>query len=124
MIATSKHVEPKRYKGGKTLSISSTDSGLISIRECRKLLNIDTRYTINEYLKSLGFFGNHFLTWEQFKELLQLKTFLSLKPGYNSKTMYLLLRKQGSLQSLFTDYDIDIEAKLRRLQNEYNQRQA
>ncbi len=124
MITTVKHVEVKRYKGGKTLSICVKNTNLISIKNCMNLLSINSRYTMNEYLKTLGFFGNRHLTWEQFKELLQLKTFLSLKPGYNSKIMYLLLRKQGCLQSLFTDYDIDIEAKLRRLQNEYNQRQA
>jgi hypothetical protein len=124
MTTAVKHIEPKQYKGGKTLIISSTSSRLIGVKECKQMLGIDSRYTMNQYLKTLGLFGNHFLTWEQFKELLQLKTFLSLKPGYNSKTMYLLLRKQGSLQSIFTKYDIDIEAKLRKLQNDHNQRQA
>ncbi|GEM_PF-1656311 len=119
-----KHQIVNRYRGGKTINIpSNSDSGLISINECRNLLSINSRYTMNEYLKLLGFFGQHFLNWDEVKEILKLRVFLGLKPGYNSKEMYLMLREQGFLQDIFTSYGIDIETRLRRIKDEYYKQQ-
>ncbi|MDF5717726.1 MAG: hypothetical protein PUP93_28630, partial [Rhizonema sp. NSF051] len=115
----------KRYRGGRTINIPpSGDSGLISIRECQTLLGISSNVTLNVYLKNLGFYGQRFISWEQFKDILQLQVFLGLKHGYNSKEMYLTLRRENSLQPIFEEYGVNIETRFERLKDDYNKRQA
>ncbi len=81
--------------------------------------------TLHEYLKTLGFSGQKFISWEQFREILQLQTFLGLKHGYNSKQMYLTLRHQNSLTPVFEKYGVSIETRFERLKNDYyDQRQT
>lgn len=112
---------PRQYKGGKTLNVPcNSQSGLVSVGDCRTLLAIATRDTINDYLKTLELFGRDFLNWEEFFEVLKLQAFLGLKPGYNSKKMYLVLRSGNAIAEIFDIYKIDVEARLERIQDEYN----
>ncbi len=123
-VTLAKERTPRRYTGGKTLLVPcDSSSGLISIADCRTLLAIATRDTMNDYLKTLGLFGRDFLNWDEFQELLRIQAFLGLKHGYNSKQMYLLLRDQGNLQNLFANYGIDIEQRFRRIQGDYHKQQ-
>lgn len=87
----------------------------MSIKECRDLLNINSRGTINDYLKTLELFGLKHLTWEQLRQVLELQTYLGLRHGYNSKDMFRKLsRKQ--ITEIFSEYGIDIDVRMRSIQ--------
>jgi hypothetical protein len=91
---------------------------MLTIQECRNLLNITTRQTINEYLKSFNFFGQRTLTWDEFRKLLELQTFLGLKAGTNSKAEFLTY-SPNELRNIFALHAIDIEEKLKRLKQKH-----
>ncbi len=116
----------KTYRGGRTITVpSSGASGLISVKESKTLLGINSDATMNKYLKTLSFFGQRFISWEQFKEILELQAFLRLKHGYNSQKMYMALKSQNSLTTIFNNYGFDIDTRFERLKNDYyDQRQA
>lgn len=115
----------RRYTGGKTLNIPCGNRDeLISIADCRTLLMIATRDTINDYLKTLGLYGRDFITWEEFARVLELQVFLGLKPGQNSKEMYRFLEELGHLPHIFQEFGIDVETRFRRLQVDYHKRQT
>jgi len=88
----------------------------ISIRECRVLLDIQSRDTINEYLKALNLFGRDRISWQEFRRILELQVFLGLKHGRNSKADFLKL-SQSELTSMFSRFGIDIESRLLSLRN-------
>ncbi|WP_341529965.1 hypothetical protein WKK05_11995 [Nostoc sp. UHCC 0302] len=92
----------------------------LSIKECRDLLNIHSRGTINEYLKTLNLFGHRHLNWDELRRVLELQIFLGLKHGRNSKEMFSRISRQR-LVELFTEHGIDIEARMQYLQNKYTQ---
>jgi hypothetical protein len=89
----------------------------ISIRECRILLDIQSRDTINEYLKALDLFGRDRISWLEFRRILELQVFLGLKHGRNSKADFLKL-SQVELTSMFSSYGIDIESRFLALKNQ------
>ena len=91
---------------------------MLRIQDCRSLLNITTRHTINEYLKDFNYFGRETLTWEEFRRLLELQTFRGLKPGSNSKTEFFGY-SQDELKGIFATNAIDIEEKLRMLKQKH-----
>ncbi len=91
---------------------------MLTIQECRTLLNITTRQTINEYLKSFNFFGQRTLTWDEFRKLLELQTFLGLKAGTNSKAEFLTY-SPNELRNIFASNAIDIEKKLKTLKQKH-----
>jgi hypothetical protein len=90
----------------------------LTIKECRKLLNIHSRGTINEYLKTLNLFGRRHLNWEELRRVMELQIFLGLKHGCNSKAMFSGINQQ-QLQEIFTEYGINIETRMRHIQNKY-----
>ncbi|HYW17706.1 MAG TPA: hypothetical protein VE956_00080 [Nodularia sp. (in: cyanobacteria)] len=88
----------------------------ISVRECRFLLDIQSRDTINEYLKTLDLFGIRELSWQQFRRVVELQTFLGLKHGCNSKDDFKKLNS-SELSAMFSAHGIDIESKISALRN-------
>ncbi|WP_375515746.1 hypothetical protein, partial [uncultured Nostoc sp.] len=82
------------------------------------LLNIGSRDTMNDYLKTLEFFGSKTLNWSEFRALLSLQIFLVLKHGCNSRAMFSQLDHQ-ELMKIFEDYGINIEQRFRRIQVDY-----
>lgn len=115
-----------RYRGGKTIDVASdsqNQTGEISVLETRKLLGITNRITINKHLKALGLYGRDFLTWNEVEEVYKLYCFLGLKPGYNSRKMYLFLVQKGVINQVFSRYQINPTEQFKRLKNDYcNQR--
>ena len=89
----------------------------ISIRECRVLLDIQSRDTINEYLKALDLFGRDRISWQEFRRILELQVFLGLKHGRNSKADFLKL-SQSELASKFFAHGVDIENRFQSLKNQ------
>ncbi|MDR9900754.1 hypothetical protein G7B40_040420 [Aetokthonos hydrillicola Thurmond2011] len=95
----------------------------MSIAECSRLLKIKSPNTIADYLKRLNLAERDFLTWDEVKEILALREFLSLSPGQNSKAMFVLLRSRNQLSTIFKENHINIEEKLERIKNDYYQQQ-
>jgi len=89
---------------------------LLTIKQCRDLLNIQSRDTINEYLKVLGLFGQSHLTWDELKQVLELQIYLGLKHGRNSKEGFKKLAKL-EIEQMFSRYGVDVNARLLALQN-------
>lgn len=89
----------------------------ISIRECRILLDIQSRDTINEYLKALDLFGRDRVSWQEFRRILELQVFLGLKHGRNSKADFLKL-SPTELTSRFSAHGVDIESRFKSLKNQ------
>jgi hypothetical protein len=95
----------------------------ISIQECRVLLDIQSRDTTNEYLKTLDLFGRdayggkQHISWQEFRRILELQVFLGLKHGRNSKADFLKLT-QSELTAMFFNFGIDIESRLLSLKNQ------
>jgi hypothetical protein len=122
MYATTKKSHRKREKKAITIPVSGS-TGILSKKECKRLLGLFSEDTINDYFRTLGLFGQDFITWDDFKEILKLQMFLGLKPGYNSQTMFLTLRQQGIIDNLLDDYGININKRLEKIKNDYQQRQ-
>ncbi|BAZ33762.1 hypothetical protein NIES4074_62760 (plasmid) [Cylindrospermum sp. NIES-4074] len=97
---------------------STNTNQLLSIKECRELLNIQSRDTINEYLKTLDLFGLKHLTWDELRRVLELQIYLGLRHGYNSKDMFRKL-SQEKITETFTEYGIDISIKMERIKQKY-----
>lgn len=114
-MTTAKKSTPKQFKG-RTITISP-GSDLLPTNQVRKLLGIRTRYSFNEHLKVLGLFGRRFLNWSDIKLILELQLFLGIKPGFNSRKMFIILHNKGKLESLFNSYQININQHLERLKN-------
>jgi hypothetical protein len=91
---------------------------MLTIKECRTLLEIATRQTINEHLKSLNFFGRQALSWDEFRRLLELQLFLGLKPGTNSKAEFFGYSSE-ELKKLFTAHAVNIDGRLKILQQKH-----
>src|SRR5579883_88679 len=125
-MTVTKNIAHVRYRGGKTITIPPAgNSGSFTLKECQELLGINSAMTLYVYRKTLGFLGQRRISWEQIKEMLALQEFLRVRHGYNSKQMYLNLRNQNLLQTIFEEFGIDIQAKFERIQNDYNnKRQA
>lgn len=87
----------------------------ISIKECRSLLKIQSRDTINKYLKTLDLFGQKYLNWSQVRQVLELQIYLGLKHGRNSKEIYRFMSRQ-QIEETFTSYGVDVDARLKALQ--------
>ena len=84
---------------------------MLKIREARSLLKIDTRDTINSYLRLFKWDDVDQIDWIQFRRLLELQVFLGLKPGRHSKEMFLNF-SQDELNAMFTAGGISIDRKL------------
>jgi hypothetical protein len=87
----------------------------LSIKECRYLLKIQSKDTINKYLKTLNLFGKSKLSWSEFRQILELQIFLGLKHGRNSKSSFCQMNRQ-ELEQTFQSYGVDIDARLAALQ--------
>lgn len=94
----------------------------LSIKECRDLLNIQSRDTINDRLKILNLFGCDFIGWQEFRRLLELQLYLGLKPGCNSKEEFCSL-SQAQINQLFEAHAINVEEKFNRMQSTYHKQQ-
>ena len=114
-MTTVKNSTPKQFKG-RTVTISP-GSDILPTNQVRKLLGIRTRYSFNEHLKVLGLFGRKFLNWNDIKLILELQLFLGIKPGFNSREMFVLLQSKGKLESLFNSCQINVNEHLERLKN-------
>ncbi len=88
---------------------------IITIKQCRNLLKIQSRDTINKYLKALDLFGNKYLNWEQFRQVLELQIYLGLKHGRNSISCFRQMTHQ-ELDQTFQIYGVEINARLAALQ--------
>lgn len=91
----------------------------LSIRECRELLNIQHRQTMNDHLKTLELFGRDRLSWCEFKKVLELQTFLGLRHGINSREQFKNLTVEEKTV-LFQQYGVDINARLEALKQQQN----
>lgn len=109
----------ERYCKGITINIPCGgefgDRELLGILEVRRLLGVSTRETINTDLKAIKLFGRDFINWEEVRQILKMRLFLSLRPGYNSREMYLLLSEEA-LSQIFEHFGIDVDAHLERIQ--------
>lgn len=94
---------------------SSTQMEQLSIKECRDLLRIQSKDTINKYLKTLKLFGNKYLNWLQIRQVLELQIYLGLKHGRNSKEIFSQMSRQ-QIEEMFTSYGVNIDARLKALQ--------
>ncbi len=83
--------------------------------QCRELLRIQSKDTINKYLKTLGLFEKTRFTWEEIKRVLEIQTFLGLKHGINSLSHFKQMSRQ-ELEQTFETYGIDVNARLKMLQ--------
>ncbi|MCC5641119.1 hypothetical protein LC593_35920 [Nostoc sp. CHAB 5844] len=90
---------------------------MLTIKECRRLLDIQSRDTMNDYLKSLELTGRDHLSWSDIKLILELQTYLGLKPGINSKEGFKQLTPQERSQ-MFINHSVDINAKLEKLKQQ------
>lgn len=86
----------------------------ISIKQCRSLLKIQSKDTINRYLKALNFFGNKYLTWEEVQKILELQLFLGLKHGKNSKEDFCKMTRD-EIEQVFQSYGVNVNARLETL---------
>lgn len=87
----------------------------LSIKECRNLLRIQSKDTINQYLKTLKLFGNKYLNWQQIQQVLELQIYLGLKHGRNSKENFRQMSRQ-QIEETFISYGVDVNARLQVLQ--------
>ncbi|MBW4689673.1 MAG: hypothetical protein KME40_32415 [Komarekiella atlantica HA4396-MV6] len=87
----------------------------LSVKECRDLLRIQSKDTINKYLKALDLFGQAYLSWQEIKQVLELQIFLGLKHGRNSKSRFCQMTRQ-QLDETFKSYGVDVDARLAALQ--------
>jgi hypothetical protein len=87
----------------------------LSVKQCRDLLKIQSKDTINKYLKTLNLFGQTKLSWSEIREVLKLQIFLGLKHGINSREKFLKMSRQ-ELEQTFKTYGVDINARLMALQ--------
>ncbi|MDZ8138854.1 MAG: hypothetical protein RM049_26720 [Nostoc sp. DedQUE04] len=87
----------------------------ISIQDCRSLLQIQSRDTMTEYLRLFDLLGCRFISWKEFRRILELQAFLGLKPGCNSKAMFLDL-SVADIQQMFAYHKIDITERFLQLQ--------
>ncbi|MBD6621194.1 hypothetical protein FNW02_37245 [Komarekiella sp. 'clone 1'] len=87
----------------------------LSVKECRSLLRIQSKDTINKYLKTLNLFGQACLSWSEIKQVLELQIFLGLKHGRNSKSIFRQMTRQ-QLDQTFKSYGVDVDARLAVLQ--------
>ncbi len=94
----------------------------LSIKTCRELLDIQTRETMNQYLKTLDLFGSKRLGWEDLRRILELQTFLGLKHGRNSKSDFCDYTSE-ELATDFANHGINIEERFNRIQNKFLIRQ-
>jgi DNA-binding transcriptional MerR regulator len=92
-----------------------------TIKECRELLDIQSRDTINEDLKALGLFGNSSLSWSEVRRVLEIRVFLGIKPGIHSREKFNQTPKE-ELERLFQKHQSSIEQKLEQLQHQYKNR--
>jgi hypothetical protein len=87
----------------------------LSVKQCRELLRIQSKDTINKYLKTLGLFGQSRLSWSEIRQVLELQIFLGLKHGRNSKSRFSQMSRQEREQT-FQSYGVDVDARLTALQ--------
>jgi hypothetical protein len=89
----------------------------------RDLLNIRQRQTFNQHLKCLGLYGKP-LGWDEIKEILALRLFMYARIGYHTRAMYVSLKQEGHLPTIFQHLNIDLEAEFEKVKNGYQQRQV
>ncbi len=87
----------------------------LSVKECRSLLRIQSKDTINKYLKALNLFGQAYLSWSEIRQVLELQIFLGLKHGRNSKLRFCKMTRL-ELEQTFQSYGVDVDARLEALQ--------
>jgi hypothetical protein len=90
---------------------------MLKISEVRRLLEIQSRETMNEDLKALGLFGCDRLMWPQIKRLLEMRKFLGLKPGIHSREQFLGIPKE-QLETLFIRNGLNIEEQFQLLKTQ------
>ncbi|MBP5973592.1 hypothetical protein HW132_12800 [Brasilonema sp. CT11] len=103
-------------------SYQSDGKQRFSKKLARDLLNIRQRQTFNEHLKCLGLYGKP-LGWDELKEVLALRLFMYARIGYHTREMYINLKIQGHLTTIFKHLKIDLEAEFEKVKNDYQQRQ-
>ncbi len=87
----------------------------LSVKQCRDLLRIQSKDTINKYLKALNLFGKKKLSWSEIQRVLEMQIFLGLKHGRNSKEKFCQMSQQ-QIKETFESYGVDINARLVALQ--------
>jgi hypothetical protein len=87
----------------------------LSVKQCRYLLMIQSKDTINKYLKALNLFGQAYLSWSEIRQILELQIFLGLKHGRNSKSSFCQMTRQ-QLDETFKSYGVNVDARLAALQ--------
>ena len=70
----------------------------------------------------MGFHEQEEFTWSQFKKLLEMRLFLGLKPGINSREEFIETSSEV-LQELFVGR-VNVEEQLSYYQSRYRQRQS
>jgi len=91
-----------------------------SKKAARQLLNISNRGQFNQYLETLNIWT---IGWDELKEMLALKLFLTANYGYHSHTMWSNLTPE---QRTFTlnHFRINLDQEFRKLQDEYQQQSS
>lgn len=102
--------------------VLSRNNERLSIRQCRELLGIQSRDTINDRLKILNLFGCDFISWQDVRRLLELQLYLGLKPGCNSKEEFCMLT-QAQIDDLFESHAINVEERFSKMQTTYHKQQ-
>lgn len=87
----------------------------LSVKQCRTLLRIQSKDTINKYLKTLNLFGQKRLSWSELQQILELQIFLGLKHGRNSREKFIKISRQ-ELEQTFQTYGVDVNTRLAALQ--------
>jgi len=83
--------------------------------QCRELLRIQSKDTINKYLKTLGLFEKTRFSWEEIKRILELQIFLGLKHGRNAISDFQEM-SQKELEQTFESYGVNVNTRLEALQ--------
>lgn len=91
---------------------------MLKKHEVRSLLKIKSRDTINEDLKVLGLLDCKQFNWSQVRKLLEVRLFLGLKPGINSREEFIEI-PQEQLAIMFSEHGLNVEEHFKSLQSQH-----
>jgi hypothetical protein len=93
---------------------------MLKKHEVRSLLEIKHRDTINEDLRVLGWSDCEEFDWAEVRKLLEMRLFLGLRPGINSREEFLEI-PQERLTTMFVMHGLNVENRLQFMRSHYQQ---
>ncbi|MCC5619427.1 hypothetical protein LC605_31080 [Nostoc sp. CHAB 5836] len=93
---------------------------MLKKHEVRSLLKIKHRDTINEDLRALELLDCEEFNWPEVRKLLEMRLYLGLKPGINSREEF-LETPQEQLANMFVTHGLDVEKHFQFLRSDYQQ---